>query len=322
MKHTTPPEAGDIIAAAERIAGVAHQTPVLVSRSFNKMLEACIFFKCENFQKSGSFKFRGALNAVKSLTDAERALGVATHSSGNHAQALALAASLNNVKAHLVMPENSSKPKVEAVKSYGGKISFCEPNLPSREETLKKVLKKTGAVPIHPYDDYRIIAGQATAAKELIETHDSLDYIIVPVGGGGLLSGTALSAAYFSSATKVIAAEPEQADDAFRSFYQKKWMPVVNPNTVADGLRTSLGKRNYPIIIKYVHDIVTVDESGILKAMRLLWERLKIIVEPSSAVAFAALLEKKVSFEKPHPKIGLIISGGNVDLDPFFMPKP
>jgi Threonine dehydratase len=302
-----------IEAAHRRIHPYIHCTPLMTSRAVNEMVGAELVFKCENFQKVGAFKFRGASNAVFSLSEEEMSHGVATHSSGNHAAALALAASLRGIKAYIVMPSNSSKVKVAAVEHYNGIITFCKPTLKAREDTLAKVLLQTNAAEIHPYNDYRIIAGQATAAKELIEEGGLFDVIMAPVGGGGLLSGTALSAKYFSPSTHVIAAEPMQADDAYQSFYQKRFIPSVNPNTIADGLRTSLGKLTYPIIQEHVHQIVRTSEAGIVQAMRIIWERMKILVEPSSAVPLAALLEK--TFEHKGLRIGIILSGGNVDLD-------
>ena len=302
-----------IEAAHRRIHPYIHCTPLMTSRAVNEMVDAELVFKCENFQKVGAFKFRGASNAVFSLSEEEMSHGVATHSSGNHAAALALAASLRGIKAYIVMPSNSSKVKVAAVEHYNGIITFCKPTLKAREETLAKVLLQTNAAEIHPYNDYRIIAGQATAAKELIEEGGLFDVIMAPVGGGGLLSGTALSAKYFSPSTHVIAAEPMQADDAYQSFYQKRFVPSVNPNTIADGLRTSLGKLTYPIIQEHVQQIVRTSEAGIVQAMRIIWERMKILVEPSSAVPLAALLEK--TFEHKGLRIGIILSGGNVDLD-------
>jgi len=313
LTQTHCPDASAILMAQSRIKPFINHTPVLTSTTIDRLIDAQVFFKCENFQKVGAFKARGASNAVLSLEQNEIINGVATHSSGNHAQALSWAASLVNTKAYIVMPKNSSKIKVEAVKDYGGFITFCEPTLASREETLAMVIKKTGAVEIHPYNDYRVIAGQATAAKELIEEINDLDLILVPVGGGGLLSGTSLSAYYFSSHTKVIAVEPANADDAWKSFNRKQFVPSVNPLTIADGLRTSLGDLTFPIIMKHVEDIVTVTEGSIAKAMRYLLERMKILVEPSSAVPFAALLEKKLDIRKT--KIGVILTGGNVDLD-------
>ncbi len=307
------PTAGHIRAAHERIKPFINRTPVLTSATINRMFGSDIFFKCENFQKVGAFKARGATNAVRSLDHAAFEKGVATHSSGNHAQALAWAAALSGANAYIVMPSNSSPVKVEAVKGYGGRITFCEPTLSSREKTLLRVIEETGAVEIHPYNDYRIIAGQATSALELIEEIPFLDTIIAPVGGGGLLSGTALSAFYFSKGIRVIAAEPEQANDAFRSFASGTFMPSVDPQTIADGLRTSLGSLTFPIILKYVNEIVTVSEESIINAMKFIWERMKIIVEPSSAVPFAAIIENKINIEGKH--VGLIFSGGNVDLN-------
>ncbi len=299
--------------AAERIKTYVHRTPIITSENLNSITGANIFFKCENLQKAGAFKTRGAVNAVFSLSDKELKKGVCTHSSGNHAAALARAASLRNTKAFVVMPDNSSKVKVAAVKNYHGEISFCLPNLDSREETLNKIREKTGALEIHPYNDYRIIAGQATAAKELFEQTRMLDIIMAPVGGGGLLSGTALATSFYSPETKVIAAEPQGADDAFRSFYSGSFVPSVNPQTIADGLLTSLGSLTFPIIQKYVHGIITVSEDSIVEAMKLIWERTKQIIEPSSAVPFAAILENKKDFYKK--KVGIILSGGNVDLN-------
>jgi threonine dehydratase len=309
----TFPDVVTIREAAGRIKNYINRTPVLTSRSINETFHCEIWFKCENFQKVGAFKARGATNAIFSLDESSLAHGVATHSSGNHAQALSWAASLRKTKAFIVMPSNSSKVKVAAVKNYGGIITFCEPTLEARESTLAKVIAETGATEIHPYNNLRIIAGQATAAKELVEDIPGLDILMAPVGGGGLLSGTALSARFFSPGTRVIAAEPEQANDAYLSFTKKKFFPSVNPDTIADGLRTSLGTLTYPIILDNVHEIVTVSEESIIKAMRYLWERMKILIEPSSAVPFAAIAENKIDAGKK--KIGIILSGGNVDLD-------
>ncbi len=307
------PNISDINNATIRIKPYIHRTPVLTSQSINQILGGDFYFKCENFQKTGAFKFRGASNALFSISADNLKNGVATHSSGNHAAALSLAARNRNIMAFIVMPEDSSAIKIKAVKSYGGIITFCEPTLQSREDTLSKVISETNAIEIHPYNDYHIICGQATAAKELIEEFPHLDVIIAPVGGGGLLSGTALATHYYSPETKVIAAEPEQANDAFHSFYQKKFIPSVNPQTIADGLRTSLGPLTFPIIQKYVTQIVMVSELSIIQAMRLIWERMKIIIEPSSAVPIAALLENKIDYKGQ--KIGIILSGGNVDLE-------
>ncbi len=306
------PDASTIIQAHERIKKYIHRTPVLSCQNINNHLKADIYFKCENFQKVGAFKARGATNAVMSLSDEMVSNGVCTHSSGNHAQALARAAKLRNIVAYIVMPNTAPKVKIAAVKQYGGEITFCEPTLAAREATIKKIIAQTSAKEIHPYNNLQIIAGQATAAKELIEDHPDLDIIIAPVGGGGLLSGTSLSAKYFSSNIKVIAAEPDNADDAFQSFYKKELIPSVNPNTIADGLLTSLGSITYPIILENVDQIVTASESAIIDAMKLIWERMKIIIEPSSAVPLATIIENK--FDYRNKKIGIILSGGNVDL--------
>ena len=309
------PNKEDLIKASSRIKNYIHRTPVLTSDLINQLFGCELFFKCENFQKVGAFKSRGAVNATLSLTKDQVKNGVCTHSSGNHAQALARAAKIFNIKAYIVMPKNAPAVKVAAVKQYGGEITFCEPTLEARESTLKKIILKTAANEIHPYNNYRIICGQATAAMELFEETPVLNKIIVPVGGGGLISGTALASRYFSPKTKVIAAEPEMANDAFRSFYEGKFIPSINPKTIADGLLTSLGSLTYPIILKHVDQIITANEKNIIKAMRLIWERMKIIVEPSSAVPLAAIIENKIDVKGQ--KIGIIISGGNIDLDKF-----
>ncbi len=297
-----------------------HRTPVMTSNNIDSIVGAKLFFKCENFQKAGAFKSRGAVNAVFSLKEDQLDKGVATHSSGNHAAALSRAAQLRKLKAYIVMPENSSQVKIDAVKNYNGIITFCKPTLEERENTLKKVIDKTGAIEIHPYNDNRIIAGQATAAMELYEEVSDLDIIMAPVGGGGLLSGTALATQYFSPNTRVIAAEPEGANDAFLSFYGNKFVPSIDPDTIADGLLTSLGPLTYEIIKKHVDQIITVYEEPIIKAMKLVWERMKIIIEPSSAVPLAALIQKRVpaankEFHFKGKRIGIIISGGNLDPD-------
>lgn len=309
---TSIPDKAFLLESKKRIDALIHKTPVLTNKTINEMTGSSLFFKCENFQKVGAFKFRGACNAVFSLSEQQAIHGVCTHSSGNHAQALALAARIRGIKAYIVMPENAPRVKVEAVKGYGGIITFCEPTLEARETTLLKVIQDTGAIEIHPYNNYYIISGQATSCMELLDEIQGLDIVIAPVGGGGLLSGTALAANYFSPGTKVIAAEPLNANDAWQGFNQKKWIPQTNPQTIADGLRTSLGMKNFDIIQKYVHDILTVDESTIVKAMRLIWERMKIIVEPSSAVPLGAILSNPETFKDK--KTGIIISGGNIDL--------
>ncbi len=306
------PTFNDIEIAHQIVQKYAHRTPVFTSISINKIVGAELFFKCENLQKVGAFKFRGACNAVFSLSEEDAQKGVATHSSGNHAAALALAARMRGVKAHIVMPETSPEIKKKAVASYGASITFCKPTLQARESTLAKVVEETGATEIHPYNNFHVIAGQGTAAKELIEDKGEFDIIMAPVGGGGLLGGTAISTKHLLPACKVIAAEPAGADDAYRSFYSKLWVPSENPNTIADGLLTSLGERNFAIILDKVDDIVTVSEEAIVEAMRLVWERMKIIIEPSSAVPLAAILEKKVDVQ--NKKVGIILSGGNLDL--------
>jgi threonine dehydratase len=309
-----------ILSAHNIIRPRIHNTPVLTSENLDSIVGARLFFKCENFQKAGAFKSRGAVNAVFSIPKTLLKNGVATHSSGNHAAALSRAAKLRDTKAFIVMPENSSKVKIEAVKNYNGIITFCKPTLEAREETLNKILEQTGAIEIHPYNNEKIIAGQATAALELFEEINDLDIIMAPVGGGGLLSGTALATHYFSKNTKIVAAEPDGANDAFLSFYGNKFIPSVNPNTIADGLLTSLGSITYPIIKNYVDQIITVYEESIIYALRLIWQRMKIIIEPSSAVPLAALIQKKhpegnknLAFK--NKRIGIIISGGNLDPD-------
>lgn len=302
-----------ITAAHSRIRDWIKRTPVVTCSSIDQMAGAELFFKCENFQKVGAFKFRGASNAVLSLTPEAGSRGVATHSSGNHAQALALAARCRGFPAYIVMPDNAPSVKKQAVLGYGAHITECEPTLAAREETLARVVSETGATFIHPYNDYRIIAGQATAACELLEKVPDLDIIMTPVGGGGLLSGTALAARYFSPSVRVMAAEPAGADDAYRSLEQGRILPSVKPQTIADGLLTSLGDLTFPIIRDHVEGIVRVEEKTIVKAMRLLWERAKLLVEPSAAVVLAALFEKPSIFKGR--RVGLILSGGNVDLE-------
>ncbi len=306
------PTFNDVEKAHLIVRQFAHRTPVLTSSSINGITGGEIHFKCENFQKVGAFKFRGACNAVFSLSEENARNGVATHSSGNHAAALSLAAKMRGISAHIVMPENSPDIKKKAVAGYGAQITFCEPTLQARESTLAKIVEETGVTEIHPYNNFFVIAGQGTAAKELIEDVGVFDIIIAPVGGGGLLSGTALSAKYLSPECKVIAAEPAGADDAFRSFQAKKIIPSINPKTIADGLLTSLGEPNFAIIMDKVDDIVTVSEEKIVEAMRMIWERMKIVIEPSSAVPLAAVLQNKIDIQ--NKKVGIILSGGNLDL--------
>lgn len=308
-----PPTLSDIRLAAERIRPYAHRTPVLTNKNLNKQVDAQAFLKCENFQKVGAFKFRGACNAVFSLNESEAARGVCTHSSGNHAAALALAANLRGIPAYIVMPNNAPSVKKNAVAGYGGVITFCEPTLAARESTLDRIRLDTGSTVIHPYNDERVITGQGTAALELLEDVPDLDVIIAPVGGGGLLSGTAIAATEIKNGIRVIAGEPEMADDAFRSMQAGEIIPSENPKTIADGLLTSLGTLTFPIIQKRVEQIVTVSEAGIIEAMKFIWERAKIIIEPSSAVAVGVLWEQKIDLSGL--KVGVIISGGNVDLE-------
>jgi len=306
------PTIKEIREAAERIRPFAHWTAVLSCETLNKLTGAEIFFKCENFQKAGAFKIRGATNAIFSLSDEEAARGIATHSSGNHAAAVALAAQWRGVKAYVVMPENAPDVKRVAVAGYGAEIIPCKPTLQAREEGLAEVIGRTGATFIHPYNDYRVIAGQGTCALELCEEVEGLDVVMAPVSGGGLISGTAIAVSAVLPGGKVIGAEPEMADDAYQSLRAGKIIPIKNPDTIADGLRTMLGELTFPIIRKYVEKIVTVSEEAIIEAMRLIWERMKIIVEPSSAVPLGALLSKRE--EIAGKRIGIILSGGNVDL--------
>jgi len=307
------PTLSDIREAAERIKPYAHRTPVLTNESLNQQVDARVFLKCENFQKVGAFKFRGACNAVFSLNNEEASHGVCTHSSGNHAAALALAARMRGIPAYIVMPNNAPDVKKAAVAGYGGIITFCEPTLEARESTLRKTHQETDSTVVHPYNDERVIAGQGTAALELLEDYPDLDVIITPVGGGGLLSGTSIVATELKHGIRVIAGEPEMADDAFRSIKAGEIIPSTNPKTIADGLLTSLGALTFPIIQKHVEQIVTVSESAIIESMKFVWERAKIIIEPSSAVAIGVLWEKKIDLSGL--KVGVIISGGNVDLE-------
>lgn len=313
MNIPNMPSRESILAAAERIAPFIHRTPVLESAFFNEMTGAKLFFKCENFQKAGAFKSRGAVNAVFSLGNADLKNGVSTHSSGNHAQALARAAKIAGTKAFIVMPRNAPDVKVAAVKQYGGEVIFCEPTLEARETSLQNVIEKTGSVMVHPYNDIQVITGQATACMELLEQVPGLDLVLCPVGGGGLLSGTASSIHYFSPDTRLIACEPAGADDAMRSFKAGHIVPSIQPKTIADGLLTSLGSLTFPIISHFVEEILTVEDQEIILAMKLVWERMKIIIEPSSAVPVAVALANKAKIKDL--KVGIIISGGNVDLN-------
>lgn len=301
-----------VLDAAERIRPFVHRTPVLTCAAVNQRAHAEIHFKCENLQKVGAFKFRGACNAVFSLTEQQASCGVVAHSSGNHAQALALAARMRGIPAYIVMPRNAPEVKKAAVAEYGAEITFCEPTLIAREQTQSQIISSTGAIEIHPYDNEKIIHGQATAALELLEDLPDLDVIIAPVGGGGLLAGTALAARSISRTIRVFGAEPINANDAYKSFQAGCIVPSENPNTVADGLLTSLGQHNFPLIQKHVEGILTVSETAIIESMRFFWERSKLVIEPSAATALAALFENKALFRDS--RVGIILSGGNVDL--------
>ena len=317
-----PPTWEAILAAHARIAPRIHRTPVLTSASLNSMTGAQLFFKCENLQRTGSFKIRGASNAILSLTEKEAAQGIVTQSSGNHGAAVACAAAWRGVPAWIVMPRNAPAVKAKAIESYGGKIVFCEPTVTARKATCDRVLAETGAHLVHPYDDDRIIAGQATAAKELLEEFSNLDAVFAPVSGGGLLSGTCLGAKGICGQVRVFGCEPERADDAYRSLATGTLQSLDSSDTIADGLRASLAPRTFAILRRHVDRILLVSEDEIISTARLVWERMKIIIEPSSAVAIAPLLRPGVveSLNLPKrpdggaPKLGVIFSGGNVDL--------
>jgi len=311
-----------IVEAHDRIRARIHRTPVLTSRSLNARTGAQLFFKCENLQKTGSFKIRGATNAIFSLSDEEAHRGVVTHSSGNHAAAVACAAGWRGIPAWIVMPKNAPGVKCRAVEAYGGKITFCEPNVSSRAETAARIQAETGAVMVHPYDDDRIIAGQGTAAKELMEEVPDLDVVLAPVSGGGLLSGTCLGAKGARPGVKVYGCEPERANDAYRSLASGRLESLETSDTIADGLRASLAPRTFAILQKNADGILLVSEEEIVAAMKLVWERLKIVIEPSSAVALAPVLRSgglrelglAESGASAGPRIGVILSGGNVEL--------
>ena len=304
------PKYKDVVIAHERIRSYIHRTPVYKSQSLNRILGAELFFKCENFQKVGAFKFRGACNAVFKPRLKELTLGVATHSSGNHAAALALAAKLRGIPAYIVMPENAPKIKIDAVKGYGGIITFCEPNNEAREIELQKVIDNTGAHFVHPFNNFNVISGQGTCVKELLEDEYSLDIIIAPIGGGGLLSGTCLGAHGINPGIKIYGAEPKNAADAKLSLQTGKIEPSIAPNTIADGLLTSLGSMTFEIIRNHISEIITVEERTIVEAMQMIWERMKIVIEPSAAVSLAVILENKEKFTGQ--KMGIILTGGNV----------
>jgi len=306
------PELADIQSAHSRIKSYIHNTPVMRSQQLNDLFNCDLYFKCENFQKVGAFKFRGAVNAILSLTAEQKSKGVVTHSSGNHAAALALAARMNNVKANIVMPGNAPVVKKNAVAGYGAEITFCEPTLEARERTTQMIIEKSGAILVHPYDNYNVICGQGTAALELLNEKKNLEMIIAPIGGGGLMSGTSTCVKGINRSIQVLGAEPINANDAYISFTTGKLTPSVNPVTVADGLLTSLSELTFSIIRKSVDNIFTTGEASIIECMRLIWERMKIIIEPSSATVLAIIKDNPGVFKGK--KIGLIISGGNVDL--------
>ena len=302
-----------IINAQRRIKSLIHNTPILSSESMNKISGANIYFKCENFQKIGAFKMRGALNAILSFDKKDIEKGFVTHSSGNHAQAVALSSKICNTKSYIIMPKGAPKIKIEAVKSYGAEVILCENNERARISQCNKILERTGANFIHPYDNYDVILGQATCAKEIYEDKNipRLDNIICPVGGGGLASGTIKATEFFSPETKVVLSEPENASDAHDSFNQKKLIPVKNPNTIADGLKTSLSKKTFNIIVSGAEEIITVSEAEIINSMKIIWERLKIICEPSCSLPLAAILKNKSKFR--NKSVGIILTGGNID---------
>jgi len=303
----------DIEAAHERIRPHIHRTPVFTNNSLNELSGAELYFKCDNFQKAGSFKIRGATNTVEQLTIEELNRGVATTSSGNHGAALSMAVTRRGGKTKVVMPNNTPKIKINNVERNGGEVVWCEPEQESRESVLKELIEKTGAVVVHPYNDERIMAGQGTCAKELLEDHPELDVIVSPVSGGGLLSGTLLSSKPLKDDIQVFGAEPAEADDAYRSLKLGKIVPNETINTICDGLRAQVGGLTFPVISDLVDDIITVTEEEIIDSMRMIWERLKMIVEPSSSITLGAVLKNKDKFNGK--KVGLIISGGNVDLD-------
>lgn len=312
MTEMTIPDFEDVLQARERIAPYIHRTPVLTSRYLNDLTGAELFFKCENFQKAGAFKVRGACNAVFGLTDAQAAKGVATHSSGNHALSLSYAAGRRGISATVVMPRTAPEAKKAAVRGYGGEVLECEPSMTAREAMLEQLVARTGADFVHPYNDHRVIAGQATCSLELCEEIADLDAIVAPIGGGGMISGTCLTISARSPGTKIYAAEPNNADDAYRSFKAGEIIEDDSPQTVADGLKVSLRPRTWHFVSKYVSDVLLASEEDIIQAMYLTWQRMKIVIEPSSSVPLAAILNNKPLFEGK--RVGVILTGGNVDL--------
>ena len=303
----------DLIDCHNRIKPFIHNTPVLTSNYVNEITGAEVYFKCENFQKMGAFKMRGAANAILRLSDEQKSNGVVTHSSGNHAQAISLAAKKIGIKAYIVMPSNAPKIKKEAVKGYGGELIECESNIEAREAAAKDLVDSKNATFIHPSNNLDVIIGQGTASKELIEQYGSFNNILVPIGGGGLIAGSALSAKYFGDNCSVIGTEPFEVDDAYRSLISGKIETNITTNTIADGLRTQLGDKNFPIILNEVKEIIRITEDEIINSMKLIWQRLKIICEPSCSLPLAGLLKNKDKFKGK--KIGIIVTGGNIDLD-------
>ena len=319
VSHQTPmgkyaASIDDVRSAAERIKGVGHRTPVLTSKTLDQLAGRKLFFKCENFQKVGAFKFRGGWNAVSMLSNNEAKKGVCTHSSGNHAQAVAYSAQKRGIPAYIVMPDNSPDVKLNAVKGYGANVTLCEPTLEARRTTLDEIAKKTGAAVIHPFNNPNVIAGQGTAALELIEEIGALDAVIAPIGGGGLMSGTCITTRSLLPKAKLFGAEPKGADDAYRSLKEGKMLPQENPNTICDGLLTSMGENTWNILKDHLNDIYTVSDDEVIKAMKLIWERMKIIIEPSCATPVAVVMGTEFKQLKGIEKIGIILTGGNIDL--------
>ena len=304
----------DVRSAAERIKGVGHRTPVLTSKTLDQLAGRKLFFKCENFQKVGAFKFRGGWNAVSMLSNSEAERGVCTHSSGNHAQAVAYSAQKRGIPAYIVMPNNSPDVKLNAVKGYGANVTLCEPTLEARRTTLDGIAKKTGAAVIHPFNNPNVIAGQGTAALELIEEIGELDAVIAPIGGGGLMSGTCITTRSLLPKAKLFGAEPKGADDAYRSLKEGRMLPQENPNTICDGLLTSMGENTWNILKDHLNDIYTVSDDEVIKAMKLIWERMKIIIEPSCATPVAVVMSPEFKQLEGIEKIGIILTGGNIDL--------
>ena len=304
----------DVRSAAERIKGVGHKTPVLTSKTLDQLSGRKLFFKCENFQKVGAFKFRGGWNAISMLSDNEANKGVCTHSSGNHAQAVAYSAQKRGIPAYIVMPNNSPDVKLNAVKGYGANVTLCEPTLEARRITLEGIAEKTGAVVIHPFNNPNVIAGQGTAALELIEDIGELDAVIAPIGGGGLMSGTCITTRNLLPEAKLFGAEPKGADDAYRSLKEGRMLPQENPNTICDGLLTSMGENTWNILKDHLNAIYTVSDDEVIKAMKLIWERMKIIIEPSCATPVAVVMSPEFKQLKDIDRIGIILTGGNIDL--------